>query len=390
MIDITIKNKKDCMACFACYNICQQNAISMNSDNEGFSYPKVDYNKCIKCELCIKVCPTINNVKVYQKDVKAYACINKDDSIRLRSSSGGIFTLISERILNRRGVVFGAGFDKDFKVVHSYIEKDADIKKLRGSKYVQSKIEDTYKQAKDFLEKGKEVFFTGTPCQIAGLKRYLAKNYDNLLCQDIICQGVPSPLVWESYLKCRIKSQGGYQPTKITFRSKDESWKQYKMKIHFESGDSYQKSKNEDNFLKSFMNFISIRPSCFECKFKGENRESDLTLGDFWGIQNIEPSMNDNKGTSLVLINNIKGQKILNEIRDKMIYKEVNFTDAIKSNPMYIKSIPSNNYDLRNSFFKDLQSSNFDTVAKKYLKEPMLIILKRKAKRIYYALKSNM
>lgn len=385
MIDAKIK--KNCTGCYACYNICPQNCISMANDNEGFWYPKVDSDKCVKCNLCINVCPIITKAEIQKNDIKAYACINKNESIRLESSSGGFFTLLAEHILDKGGIVFGARFDDDFSVVHGYAETKEELKNFRGSKYVQSKIGDAYKQVQSFLEEGREVLFTGTPCQIAGLKRYLNEDYVNLICQDVICQGVPSPLVWQSYLKCRIEGEGkGSQIKNISFRSKDESWKRYKIKIHFESGEVYQKSKSNDNYLKAFMKFLSIRPSCFECNFKGEGRESDITLADFWGIEKIEPTMNDDKGTSLILINTLKGQKILDELKEKIIYQEVRFIDSVKSNPMYYKSIPSNNYNSRSNFLKELRSSDFDTVAKKYLKEPISSVLFGKLKRIYIKL----
>lgn len=381
MIDLQIKDKKDCMGCYACSNICPKNCIYMISDNEGFWYPQVEYNECIKCGLCINACPIINKVEVQENNVQAYACINKEESIRLKSSSGGLFTVFAEWVIDNGGVVFGAGFDEDFTVSHSCVDTKGELEKFRGSKYVQSKIGDTYKQAKDFLKQGRKVLFTGTPCQIAGLKRYLVKNYDNLLCQDIICQGVPSPMVWKNYLNDRIKGQGeGYQVKKVSFREKDEGWKQYQMKIIFESDEIYQKNKNKDEYLKIFMKFLSIRPSCFECKFKGKYRESDITLADFWGIENVEPSMNDNKGTSLVLINTRKGQKLMNEIKGKMIYKNVAFLDSIKSNPMYSKSIQFS--DMRNKFFEELQNSDFSFIVKKYLKDSIFITLINKAKRI--------
>lgn len=382
MIDLEIKDKRNCMGCHACFNICPQDCISMESDNEGFLYPIVNYNKCIKCGLCVEVCPIINIKEMHKIDVLAYACINKNESIRLNSSSGGIFTLIGEEIIDNGGVVFGARFDNDFSVIHSYVETKEKLMEFRGSKYVQSIIGNTYKDAKEFLDQGRIVLFTGTPCQIAGLKTYLRKDYDKLICQDIICQGVPSPMVWKQYLECRVKNQvKGNNIIDASFRSKDESWKQYKMKIRFESDDFYQEKKDKDNYLRIFMKFLSIRPACFKCKFKEDYRKSDITLADFWGIQDLEPSMDDDKGTSLILINTTKGQELLDTIKDRIIYKEIKLVDAIKNNPMYSKSIPYN--DLRNDFFEELASDDFDTIAMKYLKEPMVRVFLNFAKRIY-------
>lgn len=378
---IEIKSKEFCTGCSACANICPNYAIIMDSDNEGFLYPKLDNEKCIKCGLCNKVCPVVHNCKLQNIPI-AYAAYNKDKKIRMESSSGGIFTLIAEHIINNGGVVFGAAFDENFNVTHTQIDDKEKLYSIRGSKYVQSKIEDTYFKSKYYLEEGRKVLFTGTPCQIAGLKVYLGKDYENLLSQDIICQGVPSPLAWRKYLDCRIKKQGkGNKIKKISFRSKDESWKNYKMKIDFEAGYSYQRNKSEDKYFKAFMKFATIRPSCFECQFKGENRQSDITLADFWGIENIAPDMYDDKGTSLVLLNTNKGKLLMNELNNKMSYIEVNFSESIKSNPMYSKSIIDNN--LRNNFLIELHTKDFDDASKIYLRESMLTVLINKAKKIY-------
>jgi coenzyme F420-reducing hydrogenase beta subunit len=300
---IEIKEKEMCTGCYGCENICPQDCITMEKDYEGFSYPIVNKKSCTNCGLCEKVCPMLHEVELHEQPV-AYAAYNKNEKIRMQSSSGGLFTLIAEQIINEEGVVFGVGFDESFNVTHSYVECKEELIRFRGSKYIQSEIGDAYKQAKDFLIQGKKVLFTGTPCQIAGFKFYLGKDYENLICQDIVCQGVPSPLAWSKYLESRIRKQGnGKQIREITFRSKDESWKQYKLKISFEADNIYQENKSNDKYLRAFMKFISIRPSCFRCKFKGEHRASDITLADFWGIQNVISNMDDDKGISLVIIN---------------------------------------------------------------------------------------
>ncbi|NLZ52236.1 MAG: 4Fe-4S dicluster domain-containing protein, partial [Thermoanaerobacteraceae bacterium] len=220
MIDTEIKEKKDCMGCYACKNICSLNCITMQSDNEGFWYPKVNYENCTKCGKCINVCPIMNQ-KEFENKPQGFACINRDENIRLESSSGGIFTLIAEQVIEDGGVVFGAAFNEKFQVEHSYIEVQEELYKFRGSKYVQSKIGETYNQAKKFLEMQRKVLFTGTPCQIAGLKSFLGRPYENLFCIDIVCHGVPSPYVWEKYIKYREKKAGS-TTQRIAFRRKDE------------------------------------------------------------------------------------------------------------------------------------------------------------------------
>lgn len=374
MIDTKIKEKKDCVGCYACENICPINCISMINDEEGFWYPNVDYDKCVKCGKCINACPTVN-YKTVENEPFAYACINKNESIRLESSSGGIFTLIAEEIIDNGGIVFGAEFNESFEVVHGYIDSKEEIKKFRGSKYVQSKIGDKYKLVKVILESGKEVLFTGTPCQIAGLKAFLGKSYKNLFCMDIICHGVPSPKVLRKYVEYRQKMANS-SVQRINFRLKDESWKGYSVSFQFENNTEYRKNYKQDLYMKAFLKDVCLRPSCYDCKFKTLHRESDITLADFWGIQNILPDMDDDKGTSLIFINSMAGQAMFEKIKDKIIFKEVDINDAVKYNPSAIRSVKLN--PKRNEFFSEIEDEPIDQLIKKYCADSMLIMIKRK------------
>lgn len=366
MIEITDKTK--CCGCHACYNICPKNAINMCEDEKGFKYPKVDKKKCIDCKLCEKVCPILNNEKIKNKPV-AYACINEDKEIRNQSSSGGIFTLIAEEILKKNGVVFGAAFDEDYNVVHDYIEKIEDLKKFRGSKYVQSSINNMYKKTKVFLNNGRYVLFTGTPCQIEGLKKYLQRDYDKLYTQDIICHGVPSPKVWKKYLEFREKIDKE-KPKYISFRNKDDGWKLFNTKFEY-SKFNYKKNQNEDIYMKAFLSNISLRDSCYKCSFKKKNRVSDITLADFWGIENVLPKMDDNKGTSLVIVNSIKGQEIFEKIKNSIILEKVNLDDALQYNKSMIESVNKNKN--REKFFDDLDKVEFNKLVRKNMPESKLI-----------------
>lgn len=376
MIDLEIKEKKDCMGCYACLNICPEDCISMHIDDEGFWYPIVNYDECINCGLCVKVCPVINKTLV-DNEPKAYACYNKDEEIRLDSSSGGIFTLVAEEILDSGGVVFGVGFNEEFKVVHSYTEVKEELSKYRGSKYVESEIGNTYKQAKDFLKQNRNVLFTGTPCQISGLKSYLGKNYDNLFCLDNVCHGVPSPMVWDRYLDFRSKIAGS-KPKNINFRLKDEGWNSYSISFLFKNEKEYKEKSNKDLYMRAFLKDVCLRPSCYDCSFKGLNRESDITLADFWGIHNILPDIDSDKGVSLIFVNSNSGKEMLEKIKNKAVLKEVDINEAIVHNSCAIKSVEYN--PKRDEFFKELNQLEFDKLVKKHCKVKLSLRFKNKIK----------
>lgn len=350
---INITDKQNCCGCYACYNICPQKCISMQPDEEGFWYPVVDIEKCTDCGLCEKVCPVINK-NVTNNNSAAYACINKDDNIRQQSSSGGMFTVIAEKVIANNGAVFGAGFDSDFNVVHSWTDSLDGLSNFRGSKYVQSCIGNTYKQVRDFLKQGRQVLFTGTPCQIAGFKSYLDKDYENLVCIDIVCHGVPSPLVWAKYVDFREKISGS-RAERIAFRRKNCGWKLYSVSFSFENDTEYSQKLTEDIFMQGFLRNIYLRPSCYACSFKTLNRQSDLTLADFWGIQNVLPRFDDDKGTSLILINSQKGNAMFSSVVDKVDYEKVDINQAILYNSSAVKSVDYN--PKRDMFFQELSSS---------------------------------
>jgi coenzyme F420-reducing hydrogenase beta subunit len=375
---IDIINKELCTGCFACANICPRYCISMKIDSEGFWYPFVDKDKCIDCGLCEKTCPIINirEPRKYNGQ-KAYACYNKDESIRLESSSGGLFTVFAEAVIDDGGIVFGAAFNEQFNVDHSYVKCKDKLSKFRGSKYIQSKIGETYKQAENFLKQGRKVLFTGTPCQIGGLKSYLRREYDNLLCQDIICFGVPSPMVWQKYLSFR-KKKSGVNLQAVSFRGKEEGWRNYSLSLLYEDSVEYCNTYNRDMYLVAFNKNLYLRPSCASCAFRKEQRDVDITLADFWGIQNVAPEMDDDKGTSLLVIHSEKGQMFFDEIKDKVISLQVEIKEAIKYNPAMIKSVAIHPY--REKFFAELNRNEFDVLIKKYCKDKLSLRAKRKAK----------
>ena len=361
--------KRKCMGCYACFNACPTGAIIMKEDEKGFKTYGIDKDKCIKCGKCKRVCPVLNNREIANKP-KAYACINNNEEERIKSSSGGIFSLLAKNILDKKGVVFGAQFDDKWNVIHDYIEDYGDVDKFRGSKYVQSTIGYSYKKAKEFLEEGRIVLFTGTPCQIEGLKGYLGKDYDNLVTQDIICHGVPSPKVWEKYREYRRKKDKK-EPQNIFFRNKDNGWNFYNIKFDY-GNTNYRKNQQNDLFMQAFLRNTILRDSCYKCDFKKKNRVSDITLADFWGINRILPDFNDNKGTSLVILNSEKGEKIFKKIENYMIYKEVDLLQAIKYNPAMIESAKMDSK--RNEFFENIDDYDFDKLVKKYTSYQKLYI----------------
>ena len=373
-----IDQLKNCSGCSACFNACPKNCITMNDDSEGFWYPEVTKDICINCGLCEKVCPVLKKYEGNPKG-RAYAAINNDEDVRLKSSSGGIFTLIAQEVIARGGAVFGAAFDGDFKVKHILVETIGDLEKLRGSKYVQSKIGDAYKLAKKLLEGGRLVLFSGTPCQISGLKSYLGKPYENLILQDIICHGAPSPKVWDRYIKFR-EEKASATTQNVSFRNKQYGWKKFSMLFDFKDSTRHLKTLAEDSYMKAFLSDLSLRPSCYDCHSKSAERESDITLADFWGVENVAPDMFDNKGTSLVLVNSSKGEKLFDAIKDLVTAKEVDFDEAIKYNSATTKSVakPKN----RDKFMKEIMENDFEKTVEKYTKVGFVAKNLRRVKRI--------
>lgn len=365
MINITDKSK--CSGCHGCANICPKKCISMEYDEEGFWYPKVNYDLCINCGLCEKVCPILNDLSI-DNSPKAYACFNRNENIRKESSSGGVFTLLASYVIDCGGVVYGAAFSDDFQVKHISVTEKEKLYLLRGSKYVQSKLGNTYTEIKNLLNNGKMVYFSGTPCQIDGLLRYLNTSYDNLICQDIVCHGVPSPKLWQHYLK----QFSLEQDAKIYFRDKSTGWDSYSFTI--KQKDQFQQPASQNEYMKVFLKDLCLRPSCYDCHSKGLKRNSDITLADFWGVREVCPEMYDNKGTSLVFINSKKGKELFEKIKPEIEYKEINIHQAVQYNPSSYKSveIPKN----RDKYMREVFNSDFHNSSSKYLKEKLMIRIK--------------
>lgn len=343
MLDLTIKEK--CVGCTACESICPKRCIEIKSDAEGFRYPEVCITECIECNACRKVCPVLKDTVMSNGLPVAYASRTRDDTIRMESSSGGIFTELAKKILSQKGAVYGAVYDEQFEIHHRCIESMDDLYKLRGAKYAESCLGNSFGEILDRLNQGQEVLFSGTPCQVAGLKSFLKKDYENLFCIDFVCHGVPSPMAWKEYVKYRAKQDAdGEMPIKINLRDKTTGWSNYRYSnlFQYKDGNKHSCLSSDSLYMKLFVEDYISRESCSDCKFKGYNRVSDITLGDFWGIWDIAPEMDDNKGTSLMLIQSKKGRKMFENISDKIESKEMSLEQASQQNPSILKSSPAN------------------------------------------------
>lgn len=316
------------------------------------------------------------------KPEKVYACYNKDKDVRLSSSSGAVFSSLAEYVLNKSGIVYGVAMSEDcYSAEFIGVTDSEGLTKLRGSKYLQAKVGNTFKSVKKELQAGKLVLFTGTGCQVNGLKTFLGKDYDNLICMDVICHGAPSPALWREYARDQEKKMGG-KLKGINFRCKDDSWVDFGMKevlstIPEDSVKKFYISKDKDPYMQMFLRDYCLRPSCYECMVKKE-KMSDLTVADFWGIKDVAPEMNNGLGTSLVLIRTKKGQEIFNYISCEMKLKEVTYEAGVKGNPAEYKSCvrPSQ----RDTFFDDMHTMSFEELEGKY-DPPIKYSLKTRAKR---------
>lgn len=336
-------NENECTGCSACANVCPQQCIEMNEDAEGFVYPQIGNDSlCISCGACERTCPILNKTNNNDALTKAYAALSKDEGLRLKSSSGGIFSELAKAVLQSGGIIYGASYNENGLVEHINIENIEALGKLRGAKYSQSYIGDSFQVLKKQLNSGRKILFSGTPCQVAGLKSFLNQDYDNLFCIDFVCHGVPSPMVWEQYLKYRILiDKSSKAPEHINLRNKESGWSRYSYSVEFIYSDKkrYFCNNQDDPFMRLFVDNYILRRSCSNCKFKGYSRVSDITLGDFWGIWDIAPEMDDNKGTSLVLTHSMKGEEMFQKIYDKIFCKRVTFEQAAMMNQSMLQSV---------------------------------------------------
>lgn len=374
------KEKSDCCGCTACMNICPKSAISMQTDEKGFKYPVIDNNKCIECGACKRVCAFQNGIDNKSRNLEnifVYAAKNSSDNIRKTSASGGAFTPISDYVLENNGLVVGAVFEEGFNVKHTTVTTKEEREKIKGSKYVQSNLGFIFKDVKKNLVNNKLVLFTGTPCQVAALRKYLNKDYENLILCDIICHGVPSPLIFKDYLDSQ-KKKYKKNIKSVCFRDKQMKWTSQAVSITFEDNSKYIKPHGEDEYRIMFTKDYLLRPSCFECKYPNLNRPSDITIGDFWGIHKVMPDFADDMGVSLILVNTPKGEKIFNSVKDKFVLKESNKTDCLQRNLQQ----PSKKPEKYNEFWKEYSAKGYRYVAKKYSSQGIKFKIKRVIKKV--------
>jgi acetyltransferase-like isoleucine patch superfamily enzyme/coenzyme F420-reducing hydrogenase beta subunit len=370
---IDIKDKVDCCGCNACGDVCPKDAITFVTDNEGFWYPEVNMDRCIECHLCERVCPVLHQAeKKGQYDTPlVYAAYNKDESVRLDSTSGGIHSALALAVYSKGAYVSGAVYNKDHTVSHIVSCDQSLLPRIRSSKYLQSSMEGQFRKIKEILRNGKEVFYCGTPCQVHALYNYLRKDYANLTTCDFICRGVNSPKVFLKYINM-LERQYGSRAAEIKFKNKKWGWHDFSLRVNFENGQEYCKDRWHDYFFIGYLqsgNFA--RPSCYSCPFKGFPQKADITLADFWGIEKVDPSMDQDKGTSLVMVNSNKGMELFDSIKDKIIWKESSMDDAKAGNPALTQSLKPVRSD-REDFFKALDKYSFDRVARKFFPLPTL------------------
>lgn len=384
---IRILTKEDCCGCQACEQICPSRCICMKIDDEGFAYPHVEQNLCIDCGLCESVCPVLNR-NVPRIPLKTFGAVAKIPQVVDESSSGGAFHDIATCILKQGGYVYGASFDEHYDLCQVCIRREEDLKELQGSKYIQSRNGDSYSKINQQLREGHKVLYCGTPCMVAGLKKYLHGNeYPNLITIDFICHGVPSPKLWQLFLKETLDSYSVSHKdvAAISFRDKSKGWRDYRLAIELKSGKKIVLGKNRNGYMKAFAANMSLRPSCYDCQVRKGRSHSDITISDFWDITYIRPDLDNNKGASLVMCNTKKGTDIFSEA--DMNFFEVEFEKALKHNPawgMKKKDMPEN----RNDFFTRLNDcDNVSQLLADILRQPLMKYLKYEFGLLKYRLK---
>lgn len=358
-----ICEKQLCTACSACLTVCPRQCITMERSEEGFDYPEIDQTQCIDCKLCQRVCPVLHRPRCEETIKPAvYAAWSLDKKIRCSSSSGGLFTEFAKSVLERDGVVAGASFTEDMKLKHTLIDRIENLEKLKGSKYLQSDIGTIYREITTELKRGREVFFTGVPCQVAGLYSYLqGKRYENLITADLVCHGIPSPGLFETYIQ-KLQAKTGNTIRDFSFRKLD-GWDI--IPSIRESATQRKLSGNENVFVRAFLKGYLHRECCYHCPYATIPRMGDITLADFWGVGTKIPFHHEtDQGVSLLLINSLKGEFALNRIKTQLFLEERTLAEAIEHNDQLIA--PDIRPKERSSIYHDFERLSWDRIEKQY------------------------
>lgn len=376
--------REQCCGCGSCQISCPSDAITMAEDEEGFLYPVVNETKCTHCGMCQRTCPFAENNGQHGNGVRqGYAAYHKEEEIRLSSSSGGMFSALAEEVFRLNGAVYGVALSEDIlSAVYIRAESLEELQRTKGSKYFQARTGDVYKRVKEDLENNRWILFSGTPCQINGLNGFLGKSYEKLVCVDIICHGVPSPLLWRTYVKDMGKRYG--QCTGVSFRDKTYGWKNFSMKHLFKNRSNVIIPMKKDIFMYFFLKNYCLRPSCYACKAK-TYRTADITLGDFWGIEQIYPEMDDDKGISLVLTRTGKGQEFIERVKDGCFVQAVDAKAAVLYNEAEYCS--PEQPEQRADFYQILKDGGMAGLKRKYYvplkKDSIIRKAGRKIRRIF-------
>lgn len=348
--------------------MCAKNAITFKTDIEGFWYPEVNKDICTDCGLCEKVCPILQPADkvIRYNEPRVFAAYTKDDVIRTDSTSGGIHSTLAQKMYEKNAYVGGAVYNEDHTVSQIIDDDPNRLAEIRSSKYLQSDATGVYREIKAKLREGREVFFCGCPCQVQALYKFLGnREYDNLTTCDFICRGVNSPKVFLKYMDM-LERQYGAKATKIKFKNKKWGWHNFSMRVNFANGKEYCKDRYHDLFFIGYLQAnLLTRPSCYKCHFKGFPQKADITLADFWGIERLDRSMDQDRGTSLVMVNSDKGLALFNSIKGMIIWKEFTMLDAQRGNPAMNESLKTAKPN-RGHFYSALDKEPFEKVAKKF------------------------
>jgi len=358
-------NRQQCTGCGACYNICPVGCIQMVPDAEGFLAPVVDEEQCTGCGQCQKACPELHLPR-WARDIapRVFACWNSNEDIRLQSASGGLFSALAERIFENGGTVVGATYAEELTVKHILVQDRENAYRLRNSKYVQSDMGKTYQRVEERLTSGIRVLFSGTPCQVAGLRGFLGKEYDNLITCDILCHGVPSPLCFSSYLEY-LKNFLGEEVAAINCRDKRYDWQRHAVFVRLVNSEEKRLSGAQKGYFRAFYRGLSLREACYECRYCSTQRVGDISLGDFWGIGKRVPFGHPTRrGVSLGIVNTRKGEELFVRDDSRLAYEMRPLEEAVAGNNCL--SLTTGRHPDRDEFYQDLVSHGFESVVRKY------------------------